>query len=47
MIIDAHTHIFPPQVIENREFYLGADAWFGYLFSRPRARASFSRPWAW
>ena len=38
MIIDAHTHIFPPQVIENLETYLGADAWFSYLFSRPRTR---------
>ncbi len=37
-IIDAHTHIFPPKVIENREGYLGKDAWFKNLFSRPRAK---------
>jgi len=40
MIVDAHTHIFPPKVIHNLEFYLGADAWFGYLYSRPRAKLS-------
>ena len=37
-IIDAHTHIFPPKVIEDREGYLGKDAWFRALFSRPRAK---------
>lgn len=37
-IIDAHTHIFPPKAIENREGYLGKDAWFRNLFSRPKAK---------
>lgn len=37
-IIDAHTHIFPPQVIENRGEYLEKDAWFRNLFSRPKAK---------
>jgi uncharacterized protein len=32
MVIDCHTHIFPPSVIERREEFAGRDAWFGNLY---------------
>lgn len=35
--IDFHTHIFPPDVIARREFYLDRDGWFGQLYADPRA----------
>ena len=38
MIIDFHTHIFPPQMRENRERYLERDRTFAALYSDPRAR---------
>ncbi|MBI2859631.1 MAG: amidohydrolase [Chloroflexi bacterium] len=38
MIIDFHTHVFPPWLRENRVQYLGTDACFGELYSDPRAR---------
>ena len=38
MIIDFHTHIFPPQMRENRERYLERDRTFGALYADPRAR---------
>lgn len=38
MIIDFHTHIFPPKVIENKEDYLQRDEWFKLLYSDPRAK---------
>lgn len=38
MIIDAHTHIFPPQVRDQRDVYLRRDATFRELYSRPEAR---------
>lgn len=37
MIIDAHVHIFPPEVIRRREEYF-ADAGFAALYSSPKAR---------
>ncbi len=37
MIIDFHTHIFPPEVIEKRERFLERDHWFGQLYADPRA----------
>lgn len=37
-IVDAHVHIFPPEIIRDREAYLARDAWFGLLYSDPRAR---------
>ena len=33
MIIDFHTHIFPPRLIEERELYLQRDATFAELFA--------------
>ncbi len=37
MIVDLHTHIFPPEVIARRQAYLERDAWFARLYSSPRA----------
>ncbi|MEL7562931.1 amidohydrolase family protein [Dehalogenimonas sp. 4OHTPN] len=37
MIIDFHTHIFPPQLIAERQKYL-ADPCFRLLYSSPKAR---------
>ncbi len=38
MIVDAHTHIFPPKVCADREAYRTRDAWFAELYQDPRAR---------
>lgn len=38
MLIDLHTHIFPPEIIRERERYLERDAWFGQLYANPRAK---------
>lgn len=38
MIVDAHTHVFSPQVIAGREDYCATDACFGLLYSNPAAR---------
>ena len=38
MIIDAHTHIFPPAVSEDRDAYLRRDTTFRELYSNPKAR---------
>ncbi len=38
MIVDSHTHIFPPELIRERERYLARDAWFGHLYASPKAR---------
>lgn len=38
VIIDAHTHIFPPDLIADREGCCQADRWFGHLYTDPRAR---------
>lgn len=38
MIIDAHTHIFPPEFCAHREDYRARDAWFSQLYQDPRAR---------
>ena len=38
MIIDFHTHIFPPSVKEDRDKYLRLDAGFAGLYSSPKAR---------
>ncbi len=37
MIIDAHTHIFPPEIARQREHYCARDAWFDALYRNPRA----------
>jgi predicted TIM-barrel fold metal-dependent hydrolase len=38
MIIDAHTHVLPPEIIEARSEYVSADRWFGLLYASPRSR---------
>src|SRR4051794_2605112 len=38
VIVDTHTHIFPPEVAANREAYLEADATFRELYSDPKAK---------
>jgi uncharacterized protein len=35
--IDAHTHIFPPDVITQREAYRRRDPWFAQLYENPNA----------
>jgi len=37
MLIDFHTHIFPPSVCKHRERYCERDPWFNALYSNPRA----------
>ena len=38
MIIDAHTHIFPPAIGEDRDAFLQRDTTFRELYSNPKAR---------
>ena len=38
MIVDVHTHAFPPAMIAARERLAGADAGFAALYADPRAR---------
>ena len=38
MIIDAHTHIFSPDVMTHRDRYAERDAFFGFLYSGVAAR---------
>jgi predicted TIM-barrel fold metal-dependent hydrolase len=40
MIIDIHTHIFPPDIQRKRERYCLRDPWFSELYSDTRARAA-------
>jgi len=35
-VIDAHTHLFPPDLVTDRSTHLDRDAWFAELFSSPR-----------
>jgi uncharacterized protein len=37
-VIDAHTHVFPPDVIARREMIAKTDARFALLYANPRAR---------
>lgn len=34
-VIDAHTHLFPADLVTDRSAHLDRDAWFGELFSSP------------
>ena len=38
MIIDFHTHIFPPEIIADREKYIDRDPLFAALYSDPRVK---------
>jgi predicted TIM-barrel fold metal-dependent hydrolase len=42
-IIDAHTHLFPPEVIERRDEIAGKDERFSLLYGDPRAKMADSR----
>ncbi len=35
-IVDAHTHIFPPDVVARREAYHSRDAWFNLCYENPK-----------
>jgi uncharacterized protein len=37
MLIDFHTHIFPPEIREDRARYCARDPWFNALYGSPRA----------
>lgn len=37
MLIDFHTHLFPPEICQQREQYCARDPWFGQLYSNPKA----------
>lgn len=39
-IVDAHTHLFAPDVIERRNHFIQRDRWFGHLYENPRAKLS-------
>jgi uncharacterized protein len=36
-VVDAHTHIFTPDVVRGRDAYVGRDLWFEHLYATPRA----------
>lgn len=38
MLIDFHTHVFPPEVVAHRDDYIRRDPTFAELYSNPRAR---------
>jgi predicted TIM-barrel fold metal-dependent hydrolase len=38
VIIDAHTHLFPPEIRARREHFAARDLWFGELYGNPQAR---------
>jgi predicted TIM-barrel fold metal-dependent hydrolase len=38
VIIDFHTHIFPPEVRDNRDEYIRRDRTFGEMYGDPRAK---------
>jgi len=38
VIIDFHTHVFPPRIEDDRQGYVRSDACFAELYSSPKAR---------
>ncbi|MFW6150889.1 MAG: amidohydrolase family protein [Chloroflexota bacterium] len=38
MIVDLHTHIFPPDIAEHRDRYVERDACFAELYSNPKSK---------
>jgi uncharacterized protein len=38
VIVDFHTHIFPPEFIKRRAEFAARDPWFGTLYGDPRAK---------
>jgi len=43
VIFDCHTHIFPPEIIENRSKYVGDQKWFSRLYGDRSARMASAR----
>jgi predicted TIM-barrel fold metal-dependent hydrolase len=43
MIIDSHTHIFPPQMQQWREEYLRRDSAFAEMYASPKARLASAK----
>ncbi|OFW65716.1 MAG: hypothetical protein A2Y74_09620 [Actinobacteria bacterium RBG_13_63_9] len=37
-MVDAHVHVFPPDIVGHREAYLGRDARFDAIYRSPKAR---------
>lgn len=37
-VVDAHTHLFAPDVIARRADYCERDRWFGHLYENPKAK---------
>lgn len=37
IVIDAHTHLFPEEVVQDRARFLTRDRWFGETFGHPKA----------
>jgi predicted TIM-barrel fold metal-dependent hydrolase len=38
MIVDFHTHVFPPAIVAQRDVYCARDPWFAELYGNPRAK---------
>jgi predicted TIM-barrel fold metal-dependent hydrolase len=38
MVIDFHTHVFPPEIIARRAVYAARDEWFAELYGNPKAK---------
>lgn len=37
-VVDAHTHVFPPEVVGDRAPFLARERWFAHLYADPRAK---------
>lgn len=37
-VVDAHTHLFSPDVITRRDDFVRRDRWFGHLYENPNAK---------
>ncbi len=38
VVVDAHTHVFPPEVVTNRDRWRKRDDWFSLLYANPKSR---------
>ena len=38
MIVDFHTHVFPPEIVARRDEFTGRDPWLAELYGNPKAR---------
>ncbi|MGN6031654.1 MAG: amidohydrolase family protein [Thermomicrobiales bacterium] len=41
-MIDSHTHLFPEEVVRDRERFLARDPWFGETFGHPKATTALA-----